>query len=54
MAVDGFNSNATGTIPGVAPGTGTETFSVGATLTVGVGQASGTYTGTYPVTVQYN
>ena len=54
MAVNGFNHNATGTIPGVAPGTGSETFSVGATLTVGVGQASGTYTGTYPVTVQYN
>lgn len=54
MAVNDFVHNATGTIPGVAPGTGSETFSVGATLTVGAGQASGTYTGTYPVTVQYN
>lgn len=54
MNVTTFTHNATGTIPGVAPGTGSETFSVGATLTVGVGQASGTYTGTYPVTVQYN
>lgn len=50
MTVGTFNSNASGTIPGG----GTETFSVGATLTVAVGQASGTYTGTYPVTVQYN
>jgi len=50
MTVGVFNSNALGTIP-VG---GTETFSVGATLTVGVGQVSGLYTGTYPVTVQYN
>jgi Mat/Ecp fimbriae major subunit len=50
MTVGTFNSNATGTIPAG----GTETFSVGATLTVGVGQVTGAYTGTYPVTVQYN
>ncbi|HOO98242.1 MAG TPA: DUF4402 domain-containing protein [Bacteroidales bacterium] len=50
MDVDGFNSNASGTIPAG----GSETFSVGATLTVGVSQVTGAYTGTYNVTVQYN
>ncbi len=33
---------------------GTETFTVGGTLAVGATQASGAYTGTFSVTVQYN
>ncbi len=33
---------------------GSDTFSVGATLNVGAAQASGTYSGTFPVTVNYN
>ena len=33
---------------------GTLTFPVGGTLTVGASQAAGTYTGTYPMTVEYN
>ena len=35
-------------------GTGTATFTVGGTLTVGGAQAPGAYTGTYSVTVTYN
>ncbi len=33
---------------------GDDTFSVGATLNVGATQASGTYSGTFDVTVIYN
>lgn len=48
MAVNGFNhdAGATPTVP--------QTFNVGAILTVAAGQVSGTYTGTYSVTVAYN
>jgi predicted small secreted protein len=35
-------------------GAGSDLISIGADLIVGGGQASGTYTGTYNVTVQYN
>lgn len=49
MSIDGFGHNATGTIV-----SGGETFSVGATLTVPAGVSTGTYTGTYDVTVAYN
>jgi Domain of unknown function (DUF4402) len=35
------------------PGTGVQTFRVGGTLTVGAGQAVGTYAGTFTVTVTY-
>lgn len=49
MNITAFGHNATGTI--VAGG---ETFSVGATLTVPAGTSSGSYTGTYNVTVAYN
>lgn len=50
MTVDVFTSNpdGTGTLPG-----GTATLSVGATLNVGDSQPSGTYTGTFDVTVAY-
>ncbi len=52
MTVDTFTSspNATGTLSGG----GTQTLYVGATLNVGAAQASGTYTGTFSVTVTYN
>lgn len=33
---------------------GTDTFSIGGTLTVGAGQTAGDYTGTFTVTVDYN
>jgi Domain of unknown function (DUF4402) len=33
---------------------GTQSFNVGATLSVGASQATGTYTGTFPVSVNYN
>ncbi len=33
---------------------GSDTFNVGATLNVGATQASGTYSGTFAVTVNYN
>ncbi|GEJ57364.1 DUF4402 domain-containing protein [Anaeromyxobacter diazotrophicus] len=48
MAVDSFTSDTTGTITG-----GSVTLTVGATLTVGNGQAQGAYTGTFPVSVDY-
>ncbi|MFM6949839.1 MAG: DUF4402 domain-containing protein [Novosphingobium sp.] len=51
MAIGGFNSN-----PGSAfqlGGTGSANFSVGGTLTVASGQASGAYNGTFAVSVEY-
>jgi hypothetical protein len=33
---------------------GAQTLTVGGTLSVGASQATGAYTGTYTVTVQYN
>ena len=56
MTLTTFNDNSAGTIPAG----GTETFSVGAILTVSAGQNSGTYNTTnaggaaYTVTVNYN
>lgn len=50
MAVNSFVSSPSGTI--VIPAGGT-TLPVGATLTVAPSQAPGTYTGTFPVTVNY-
>ena len=52
MTVDTFNHDA-GATPSLPPG-GSETFNVGATLNVGATQASGTYSGTFAVTVNYN
>ncbi len=51
MIVDTFNHDA-----GVTPTlvSGSDTFNVGATLHVGAAQASGTYSGTFSVTVNYN
>ncbi len=51
MTIDTFNhdAGATPTLPG-----GSDTFNVGATLNVGATQATGTYSGTFSVTVNYN
>jgi hypothetical protein len=51
MAVDSFLSNPAGTGALVA---GAQTINVGGTLTVASGQAAGLYSGTYPVSVDYN
>ncbi len=50
MVVDTFVNSAVSQLSGG----GTDTFNVGATLHVGGSQASGTYTGTFPVTANYN
>ena len=49
MAVNGFVSSPAFTMSIAAP----ETLSIGATLTVAPNQAPGTYSGTFPVTVNY-
>jgi len=57
--ISGANSMTLGTFThnaGVTPaldGTGALTFNVGASLTVGATQATGAYSGTYTVTVNY-
>ena len=53
MTVNAFTSSpsSTGLIPG---GGGTQTLTVGATLNVGANQATGTYAGSFNVTVAYN
>jgi hypothetical protein len=54
MTVNGFNSNPSST--GTMSGGGTQTITVGATLSVSSAQASGTYNNStgVPVTVNYN
>lgn len=50
MSVGSFTaSKASGTLTA-----GTDTFKVGGTLTIGAAQATGSYTGTFDVTVAYN
>lgn len=49
MNVTGFINTSLGTIPV----TGTETFNIGATLTIGASQPGGLYSNTYVVTVDY-
>jgi hypothetical protein len=51
MTVNAFTSTPSGTGTLVA---GTATVNVGATLNVAANQVAGSYTGTYPVTVNYN
>jgi len=56
---DGSNTMSLGTYTTSNSGSGTlsggtDSFEVGATLTVGASQAAGSYTGTYTVTVNYN
>lgn len=52
MAVNNFTSSPSPT--GVLGAGGAQTLSVGATLSVGGNQASGSYSGTFDVTVNYN
>ncbi len=52
MTMDTFTHDAGGS-PQLS-GSGSDTFNVGATLNVGATQASGTYSGTFSVTVNYN
>lgn len=52
MAVNTFVSNPSGT--GTLSAGGSQALAVGATLSVGINQAAGSYTGTYNVTVAYN
>lgn len=52
MAVNSFVSNPAST--GTLDGGGAQTLKVGATLTVGAGQAVGNYSGTFDVIVVYN
>lgn len=49
MSVTAFTEDATNTLV-----SGTETFKVGASLTIGANQPNGTYTGIFDVTVAYN
>ncbi len=51
MTVDNFLSTPSGT--GTLTG-GAETLNVGATLQVAISQPTGSYTGIYSVTVNYN
>ncbi|MEM6811026.1 MAG: DUF4402 domain-containing protein, partial [Pseudomonadota bacterium] len=56
MTVDSFNvvvSDGTPTRETITLGTTTETYSIGATLRVGINQPGGTYTGTYGVVANY-
>jgi hypothetical protein len=52
MTVNTFTSNPTPT--GTLSAGGSQALAVGATLQVGANQATGTYTGTFDVTVAYN
>jgi hypothetical protein len=52
MTVNAFTSNPSGT--GTLSGGGSQNLNVGATLNVGVSQPTGTYSGTFDVTVTYN
>lgn len=51
MAVNNFTSNPSST--GLLGGGGSQTLTVGATLTVSINQASGSYTGNFTVTAVY-
>ena len=52
MAINGFTSSPSGT--GKLSLGGTQPLNVGATLTVGSAQAPGSYTGSFPVILNYN
>lgn len=52
MSVGTYVSNPTGS--GGLVASGTQTLLVGATLTTSAAQVAGQYTGTFPVTVEYN
>jgi spore coat protein U-like protein len=52
MTVNGFVSNPAGT--GTLSAGGSQALAVGGTLQVGINQPTGSYTGTFSVTVAYN
>jgi hypothetical protein len=52
MSIGTFTSNPSGT--GTLSGGGSQTLTVGATLTVGNAQTTGSYSGTFDVSVEYN
>jgi hypothetical protein len=52
MTIDTFTSNPSGT--GTLSAGGSQALSVGATLTVGNAQTTGSYSGTFDVSVEYN
>jgi hypothetical protein len=52
MAIGTFTSNPSGT--GTLSAGGAQTLTVGATLTVGNAQTTGSYSGTFDVSVEYN
>lgn len=52
MSIGTFTSNPSGT--GTLSAGGAQTLSVGATLTVGNAQTTGSYSGTFDVSVEYN
>lgn len=52
MAVNNFASSPVGA--GLIGGGGTQTLTVGATLSVGSNQATGSYSGSFNVTAEYN
>lgn len=52
MSIGTFTSNPSGT--GTLSAGGAETVTVGATLTVGNAQTTGSYSGTFDVSVEYN
>lgn len=56
MALNNFTSTPSASTPstGLLSAGGSQTLSVGATLSVGSNQASGSYSGTFDVTVNYN
>jgi hypothetical protein len=55
MTIDDASFNCDQTVAGVAlSGTGSLTINVGATLSVGINQAAGSYTGSFAVSVNYN
>jgi len=51
MTVNTFKSNPTG--GGVLNGSGSATVTIGATLHIGVAQSTGSYAGTFPVTLSF-
>lgn len=51
MTVDTFTDSASGS--STLNGSGTDSFTVGATLNLGAAQAAGVYNGSYTVTVEY-
>lgn len=53
MALSNFTTTSTPASNTTAPTTGALTLNVGADLAVGASQASGSYTGTYSVTLSY-